>query len=148
MRRSLTIFIDGACRGNPGPASTGVIIFEDNKEIKRKAQPIGEATNNIAEYSALMSALTEAQLLNGTHLLIHTDSELLYNQLKGVYKIKNPTLAGLFEKVKALSGGFKEIVFKRIPREQNQEADKIASEVLTQENQQQAKVVTPTFNFI
>ncbi len=138
------IFIDGACRGNPGPASVGVVIYQKETKVKTLAKAIGQATNNFAEYTALIYALQEAHALKASHIRIHTDSELLYNQIKGDYKIKEPKLKSLFEQVQDLAKKFKSIEFKKIPREENKEADKLASDVLKKE---QAKVVAPTFLF-
>lgn len=142
MSGVLEIHIDGASKGNPGPASVGVIFDQDGKRVKEIAKPIGETTNNVAEYSALIVALEEAAKLKAEHLRIFTDSELLYNQLKGQYKIKSENLKGLHKQANELARGFKKIELKQIPREENKEADKLASSVLKKE---QAKVVAPLF---
>ena len=142
MNSVLEIHIDGASKGNPGPASIGVIFEQDKKRVKEIARPIGEATNNFAEYSALIIALEEAGHLKAEHLRIFTDSELLYNQLKGLYKIKSDNLKGLHKQANELARGFKKIELKQVPREENKEADKLASSVLRKE---QAKVVAPLF---
>lgn len=142
MNGILEIHIDGASKGNPGPASVGVIIDQDGKRIAEIAKPIGEATNNFAEYSALIVALEEAKNLNAEHLRVFTDSELLYHQLKGKYKIKSDNLKGLYKQANELARGFKKIELKHVLREENQEADKLASSVFKKE---QAKVVAPLF---
>ena len=148
MKEKLEIFIDGACRGNPGPAAVGVVIYQNGVILKKLSKCIGHATNNLAEYSALIYALQEALLLKAEEIQIHTDSQLMFNQLKGDYKINSPQLKELFTQVKELAGGFKKISFKQIPREKNQEADKLAGEVLNQAlKNEQAKVIAPTFNF-
>ena len=142
MNGILEIHIDGACKGNPGPASVGVIIDRDGKRISEIAKSIGEATNNFAEYSALIVALEEARNLKAEHLRIFTDSELLYHQLKGKYKIKSDNLKGLHKQANELAQEFKKIELKHVPREENSEADKLASSVFKKE---QAKVVAPLF---
>lgn len=142
MNGMLEIHIDGASKGNPGPASVGVIIDQDGKRITQIAKSIGEATNNFAEYSALIVALEEAKNLKAEHVRVFTDSELLYHQLKGKYKIKSDNLKGLHKQANELAQGFKKIELKHIPREENSEADKLASSVFKKE---QTKVVAPLF---
>ena len=142
MSGILEIHIDGASKGNPGPASVGVIIDQDGKRITEIAKSIGEATNNFAEYSALIVALEEAKNLKAEHLRVFTDSELLYHQLKGKYQIKSDNLKGLYKQANELAQGFKKIELKHIPREENSEADKLASSVFKKE---QTKVVAPLF---
>jgi ribonuclease HI len=140
----LEIHIDGASKGNPGPASVGVIIDQDGKRIAEIAKSIGEATNNFAEYSAMIVALEEAARLKAEHLRIFTDSELLYNQLKGQYKIKSDNLKGLHKQASDLARGFKKVELKCVPREENKEADKLASSVF-KKDKEQVKVVAPLF---
>ena len=135
------IFIDGACKGNPGPAAVAFIIKKGETNIKEFVQDIGEATNNIAEYLALVYALGEALKLKEQQLKIYTDSELLFKQVTGSYKVKHPTIQLLFDLVKHLSAGFDRIEMKHIPRELNKEADKLASSIFKKE----AKVVAPLF---
>jgi len=130
LRKDLEIFVDGACRGNPGPAAIGVIICEDGQAVKRISKEIGQATNNIAEYTALIYALQEALILKASHVKVNTDSELMYQQLTGRYKIRHDHLKPLFEQVRRLSSGFGSFEIKHIPREQNRDADKLATEAL------------------
>lgn len=122
----LEIFTDGACSGNPGPAAIGVVIKNQDKIVKEVSRSIGQATNNIAEYSALICALQEAVELKADEVLIRTDSELMYKQVIGEYKVKHENIKPLFEEVKKLAGQLKQVEFKHVPREQNQEADKLA----------------------
>lgn len=122
----LEIFTDGACSGNPGPAAIGVVIKNQNKTIKEISRSIGQGTNNIAEYSALIHGLKAALELKADELLVRTDSELMYKQIIGDYKVKHENIKPLFEEVKNLVGGFKQVEFKHVPREQNSEADKLA----------------------
>ena len=87
MNRVIEIFTDGACSGNPGLASIGVVFKKDGKLLKEISQCIGMATNNIAEYTAVIYALQEALILKAEKVVIHTDSELLFKQVKGQYKV-------------------------------------------------------------
>ena len=143
MTRELEIYFDGACRGNPGPAAIGVVIYDEGQKIKEVAKEIGEGTNNIAEYSALLHALNEAKQLNGKRIKFYTDSELLAKQVTGKYKVKNEKIKLLFEQVAKLSRDFEHIEIKHVPREKNKEADFLATEIL---KKKQAKVVAPLFH--
>lgn len=140
--KTLELFIDGACQGNPGPAAIGVVVLEDDKAIKNISQVIGDATNNIAEYTALIYGLQEALIQRADKVKVNTDSELLFHQINGRYKIKNINLKFLHAQVKHLLAGFKSVDFKHVPREQNKKADMLATKALKQE---QAKVVAPMF---
>ena len=128
--RSFDIFTDGACSGNPGEASIGVVFKEDGQTVKEIAKAIGHATNNIAEYSALIEALKEAQALKAETLRVHTDSEWMFKQIRGVNKVKAQQIKPLYEEAIALTKSFKRVEFKWIPREENQEADRLATGVL------------------
>jgi ribonuclease HI len=123
----LELFIDGACKGNPGPAGVGVVIRHNDKTIKQISRYIGEATNNIAEYTALIFGLQESLILRADSVKINTDSQLLYRQLIRVYKVKHPNIVGLYDQVINLASGFKEFTISHIPRTLNSEADKLAS---------------------
>lgn len=122
----LEIFTDGACSGNPGPASIGVVIKKDGALVKEVSRYIGEATNNIAEYSAMICALIEAQALKADEVFVKTDSELMYKQIIGQYKVKHEGIKPLFDQVQELIRGFKRAEFKHVPREENSEADRLA----------------------
>lgn len=143
MKEALELFVDGACSGNPGIAAVGVVIRQGKKTIKTISKFIGQATNNIAEYTALIYGLQEALILRAEKIQINTDSELLYHQVRGDYKIKNPNLKFLHALVQHLLTGFKKADIKHIPREKNHEADKLAVKAIKEE---QAKMVTPLFN--
>lgn len=134
----LNIFTDGAASGNPGPASIGVVIRQDGKVVAEISRSIGNATNNAAEYQAVIAALEEAVKLKAGRVVIHTDSELMYFQLTGSYKVKNENLVSLFEQVRQAAKGIKQVDIKRVPREQNQDADRLAKQAILK---QQAKVV-------
>ena len=142
MSAQFELYIDGACQGNPGEASVGIVIYSQGKTIKTISKPIGQATNNIAEYSALIFGLQEALILKAEKIKVSTDSELLFRQLKGDYKIKNPNLKFLNVFIQHLCEGFKKIDFCHIPRSQNREADQLATKALKKE---QTKMVAPMF---
>jgi len=123
----LSIFTDGAARGNPGPAGIGILIKQENKILAEIADYIGETTNNIAEYSAFIRGLEEAVKLKAKEIAVFCDSELLVKQIKGEYRVKNNGLIPLFIRARALMDNFKKIDLKHIPREQNKEADRLAN---------------------
>ena len=124
--KKLTIFTDGGARGNPGPAGIGVHIKEggDYKEY------IGEATNNQAEYKAVVLALNKAKELGGEELDFYLDSKLVVEQLNGNYKVKDSELAKIFIQIFNLKQTFKKVTFSHVPREQNKEADKLVNEAI------------------
>ncbi len=124
----LTIFTDGGARGNPGPAGIGAVILdEQGNTVAEISEYIGEATNNQAEYKALIAGLTEAKELGGQELEVFLDSELVVKQLNREYRVKDQGLAPLFVCVYNLSLGFKKVVFKHIRREKNAQADKLVN---------------------
>ena len=130
----LTVFVDGASRGNPGPAAVGV-VFQDaqGKVLKNISEKIGPSTNNIAEYCALIFALQEAIIMGTRELEVFTDSELLAKQFNGEYKIKDPTLKLLSLMIGRLRQGFRKLTVTHVPREQNKLADRQANRALDQE---------------
>lgn len=128
----LIIYTDGGARGNPGPAGLGVVIQDGQGKVLRKfGRYLGDnVTNNQAEYEAIIAALEESKKMGGTHLEFCMDSELAMRQLNHIYKVKNHGIQPLFLKVKSLASQFKHVVFKHVPREQNQEADKLVNEAI------------------
>lgn len=130
-----TIYSDGGARGNPGPAGIGAVIYDKNKqEIATISKFLGEATNNQAEYEALIAALKKAKELNIKELDVFLDSELIVKQVNREYKIKNKDLALLFIKVHNLSLSFDRINFKHVRREENKRADQLANEAMDRKN--------------
>lgn len=123
----IEIFTDGACSGNPGPAAIGVVIKKHGQTIKKISRSIGEATNNIAEYTALIYGLQEALILKARAIEVYTDSELMHKQIVGQYKVKHDGIKPLFDQVQHLLTGFGQVKFHRVPREKNHEADKLAT---------------------
>ncbi len=127
----LIIHSDGGARGNPGPAGIGAIINrEDGQVVAEISQFLGHATNNQAEYQALLAGLEKAVILGADTLDCFLDSELVVKQINREYKVKNKELAPLFLKVYNLTTKFKNIRFIHIPREQNKEADRLANEAM------------------
>lgn len=126
-----TAHIDGAARGNPGPASYAVIIRRpDGSLLKEIGKFIGRATNNVAEYYALIAALDFATTAGIAHLRVCSDSELLVRQMQGLYKVKNADLRPLFERGKKLAGGLAYFAIEHVRRELNRDADALANEAL------------------
>ncbi len=121
-------YIDGASRGNPGHAGVGVILKSKGKTIEKISINIGITTNNVAEYMALIYALQAALIHRVDVLNVYTDSELLYNQVCGRYKVKNIGLRPLFQQVKFLKNGLKEFHIRHISRSLNNEADSLATQ--------------------
>ena len=127
----LNVFIDGACRGNPGPASVGVCFFDEaGKTVREYYRAIGETTNNVAEYTAMVEALRLAQDLKATELKVHSDSQLLVRQISGRYRVKNARLSKYILLIKSLRKNFKSVEIVHVPREQNQVADALANKAL------------------
>jgi ribonuclease HI len=123
--------IDGGSRGNPGPASYGVVVRNERGEIVAKLKKyIGRMTNNVAEYYGLIAALDYAQSSGVRALRVESDSELLVRQMRGHYKVKSPDLRPLFERAKKMSHTFESFRIDHVYREQNSEADALANEAL------------------
>jgi ribonuclease HI len=124
---SATIHIDGACSGNPGPAGIGAVLADEGgRTIAELSRPLGHATNNIAEYLALVYALIEAQRRGLRELAVKTDSELLVKQLSGEYRVRDATLHLFHSLAGELMRGFTRVSVTHVPREQNAAADRLA----------------------
>ena len=129
--KRVVIYADGASRDNPGPAAIGAIIKdEQGRFITSISQRIGRATNNQAEYRAIIAALEEATGLGVKQVDIHSDSELVVKQINGEYRVKKATLKPLYQQVKQLQGSLEDFTITHIPRQQNSEADKLANKAL------------------
>lgn len=136
---NLIINTDGASRGNPGPASYGFVIKKDGAEIlHQEGVAIGVATNNIAEYSAVLRAfeyVRDHYAHKGPHTIhLLADSLLVIQQLSGRFKIKNPGLLEIFHQIKAMEMELGEIYYKHVPREQNFIADRMANKALDEQS--------------
>jgi ribonuclease HI len=127
----MAINADGASRGNPGPAAIGATIKdEQGGMIARISRSIGRATNNQAEYRAVIAALREAVRLGAREVDIRLDSELVVRQLSGRYRVKNATLKALYQEAKGLLELLETVTIRHVPREQNREADRLANMAL------------------
>lgn len=131
---TLNIYTDGGAKGNPGPAAIGV-VFEDasGKVIFEHSQSIGQATNNQAEYKAILYALRNAKRYHPVKTVIHSDSELIVRQLQGKYKIEDKNIKDLFLTCWNKKLEFDNVEFKLIPRAQNKKADQLVRKELSQE---------------
>ena len=131
MMKKLLIYIDGGSRGNPGPAGIGIVIFNEKRhKIKEFNKYIGIATNNIAEYNAAIYGLQEALIEKADEVELNLDSELVVQQLKGEYRVKNSNIRPLFEQTLHLISGFKKVDIKHINRDKNKEADKLVNKAI------------------
>ncbi|MDP3790587.1 MAG: ribonuclease HI family protein [Candidatus Omnitrophota bacterium] len=129
--KRLEIYVDGGARGNPGPAGVGVVILDaGGKKIKDVSKYIGEATNNIAEYNALIYGLEEALMLRADEVKINLDSELVVKQINGEYRVKDANLKPLFERALNMLKSFKNFEINHIDRSKNKEADKLVNRAI------------------
>lgn len=133
--KSISIYTDGGARGNPGPAAIGVYIEQEGKPLVQIGRKIGEATNNFAEYKAILEALLwveeNRKRLDFNRIDFFMDSELAYSQLSGFYKIKNETIRSLIFKIREKESliGIP-IFYSHIKRERNKKADKLVNMAL------------------
>lgn len=134
MNRRLILYTDGAARGNPGPAGVGAVLYEEENGSRRRiaevSRPIGVATNNVAEYQALLDGLALAAASSADHLVVRADSQLLVRQLTGDYRVKAPGLKDLHAKARESLRGFRSVRIEHVPRELNAEADALANAAL------------------
>lgn len=125
---TLHIYIDGACKGNPGPGGIGIALFNSKQKLlKQYCQFLPFCTNNTAEYTALLKALDVAHSLKGRSLLIYSDSLLLVNQFNGRYKVKEERLQSFLKKIRLKASLFDSLSIEHIPREKNKLADSLAN---------------------
>lgn len=129
----LKVFIDGASRGNPGEASFGVhVAAADGRELAGLYGYLGRASNNVAEYEALLHALRWALARAVRRIQVFSDSELVVKQIKGAYKVKHPEMRPRHAEAQALLRRFERASVDHVPREQNREADRLANRALDQ----------------
>jgi ribonuclease HI len=127
----LEVFTDGASRGNPGPASIGVVFrLKDGEALAEHYETIGRATNNVAEYRAVVAALEHCQRWQIKRVHLNMDSELIVRQLHGTYRVKSPDLRPLYQQVVFLSKGLDEFRVRHIKRALNGHADALANRAL------------------
>ena len=127
----LVLHVDGGARGNPGPAAIGVVISDQRGAVLDElAEAIGVATNNVAEYRALLRGLERARALGATEVEIVNDSELVARQLTGAYKVKHPGMKPLHAAAMAALRGFDGWRVRSVPRAQNARADALVNQAL------------------
>jgi len=128
MLMLVQLYIDGAARGNPGPAGIGVVIKSENDEtLLEVSDYIGKTTNNVAEYMALIRGLEETMDMGNKSVEVYSDSELLVKQIKGEYKVKNEGLVPLYHHLMSLIKKLNHFSISHTVREENQHADELAN---------------------
>jgi len=122
------IYTDGAARGNPGPAGAGAILRDaDGTVLAEIAEPLGHATNNVAEWTAVLLALEEARRLGATQVDLRMDSQLVARQISGIYRVKHPDLTPIHAAVMDLLRTLDGYTVGHVPRELNREADRLSN---------------------
>ncbi len=125
------VYCDGASRGNPGPAAMGALVIDPAGRVRHEvSERLGVATNNVAEYRGLIAGLEAALALGARRVEVRMDSELIVRQAIGRYKVKNPGLIPLHNRLLALRSRFDEVVFRHVPRTENRRADALANRAL------------------
>ncbi len=128
MTAAWTVFTDGASRGNPGPASIGAVVYDaSGEEVHTVSRRLGRATNNEAEYQAVIAGLEAALGLGGGSVDLRMDSQLIVRQLQFRYRVRNARLRPFFERVVELKRQFESFKVTHVPREQNKRADQLAN---------------------
>jgi ribonuclease HI len=131
LNSSLTIYVDGASSGNPGPAGIGIVIADqDGRQVGKISAYIGRRTNNFAEYTALIRALKIALYFKTNALKIRTDSELIVKQMSGEYKVKNEQIRKLYDQASALARKIRSFKLEHVPRSLNEKADYLAKKAV------------------
>jgi ribonuclease HI len=126
-----TLFADGGSRGNPGPAASGAVLFDEDGAVLREVGTfLGIATNNVAEWTGLLTGLEAALDIGVEELAVRLDSELVVKQISGAYRVKNEGLIPLHAKAKALLRRFAHVDVRHVPRKQNAAADALVNQVL------------------
>ena len=134
MTERLVVHVDGGARGNPGPAAIAAVLAEpDGGVVDEHAETIGRATNNVAEYRALLLGIERARALGARELELVGDSELIVRQVRGEYKVKDAALRELHVKVRAALEGLDRWTIRNVPREENANADRLVNEALDTE---------------
>jgi ribonuclease HI len=131
MAGKLVVNVDGGARGNPGPAAIGVVVSSpDGQVLDEVGETIGTATNNVAEYRALIRGIELASAMGATELELVGDSELVVRQVRGEYRVKDPGLRPLHAEAKAALAGVGAWSIRNVPRAENAEADRLVNEAL------------------
>ena len=132
---SIIVYVDGASRGNPGPSSVGAVaLLPGGEELTSVSKPIGKATNNVAEYMAVLEGLRLARMLRAREVEVRLDSELVARQLNGEYRIKNSNLRKISRSVVDEATRFEVCRYVHVPRSENARADELANEALDRED--------------
>ena len=127
----VVVWTDGGARGNPGPAGYGVVVSTPAGVVLAElSEPIGWATNNVAEYRGVIAGLERARQLRARRVRVRADSLLAVQQLRGNWKVKNAALRPLWAKAARLAGGFERVTFEHVPRERNRRADALANRAM------------------
>jgi len=133
-RPELVIYCDGGARGNPGPAAIGAVVLDPSTEpptrLATVSERIGVATNNVAEYRALVAGLEAAREFPARRVRVRADSQLLVRQLEGRYRVKQAHLRPFFERARELLGEYEDVELVHVPREENTEADALVNAAL------------------
>lgn len=133
----VTLYVDGSSKGNPGEGGAGVVIKDElERTVSQRKRYLGVVTNNFAEYQALILGLQEAKQLGTQEVEICLDSELVVNQINGVYRVRDSKLKPLEREVRGLLKHFVRWVIRHIPREENREADRLAREAVRDKEDQ------------
>ncbi|MHB1340298.1 MAG: ribonuclease HI family protein [Coriobacteriia bacterium] len=131
MSLRATLHTDGGARGNPGPAGIGIVLTDEaGTTLAAAGRYLGEVTNNVAEYQALIAGLEAARSAGVRHLTVHADSELVVRQMNGMYKVKNEGLKPLHGKATALARSFASVRFVHVRRADNAAADALCNEAM------------------
>jgi len=142
--RSLILHIDGAARGNPGPAGIGVVLWDEAGDFREEHQAyVGDATNNVAEYEALLFGLRKARELGYAAVKVFSDSELLVRQIRGEYRVKNPRLREFYGQVQRLLRSFDVVEIAHVDRGMNARADWLANRAIAAAVGERSKRATP-----
>ncbi len=129
--RRLVVHVDGGARGNPGPAAIAVLVADPEGElVEERSESIGRATNNVAEYRALLLGIERAQALGATEVELVGDSELIVRQVRGEYRVKDANLRGLHSRVRKALAGFDDWTIRHVRREANERADQLVNDEL------------------
>lgn len=123
----VSVYSDGGSRGNPGPAAAGAVVMQGEKVLAEVSKFLGKQTNNVAEYEAILLALETAKKLGASEVECFMDSELVTRQMRREYRVKDPTLQGLFVKVWNVTLAFRRVTFTHIPRAKNAHADRLVN---------------------
>jgi ribonuclease HI len=131
LSERLVVHVDGGARGNPGPAAIAAVLADlDGTVLEERSEAIGRATNNVAEYRALLLGIERGRALGAKDLELVGDSELIVKQVRGEYRVKDASLRELHSRVVAALSGFDRWSIRNVPREENEHADRLVNEAL------------------